>query len=222
MDPRRRALNYVVCDIMAPAVVRNSLDTYTDLVYGSPEGVRNNNCYAWASGHCRTAGNNKLQPGDLSPSAASESPMDLRSCGSLQRRARADLGPDAKTLGPSGSCPEGWHAARAFLDPGKDYHWYRHHKDVLLRVPRKNGVAARPTSLANRLGLSRSAVTGSGSLFLARGADLYSHKRGLATGPLLEDSCGRLIKDPDRACRDYGDLKYTKSCGGMCVRNRVL
>ena len=82
--------------------------------------------------------------------------------------------------------------------------------------------SGRPTSLANRLGLSRSAVTGSGSLLLARGANLYSHKRGLATGPLLEDSCGRHIKDPDLACRDYGDLKYTKSCGGICVRNKVL
>jgi hypothetical protein len=210
---------------MAPAVVRDSLDTYTDLVYGSPQGIRNNNCYAWAIGHFRDSGNNKLQPGDLSPSrqgvaesrqGVAESPMSLESCGSLHRRARADLGPDARTLGPKGACPEGWHAARAFLDPGRDYHWYRHHKDVLVRTNR------RPTSLANRLGLSRSAVTGSGSLLLARGANLYSHKRGLATGPLLEDSCGRLIKDPERACRDYGDLKYTKSCGGMCVRNRVL
>jgi hypothetical protein len=201
---------------MAPAVVRDSLDTYTDLVYGSPQGIRNNNCYAWAIGHFRDSGNNKLQPGDLSPSSSAESPMNLQSCGSLQRRAREDLGPDARTLGPKGACPEGWHAARAFLDPGKDYHWYRHHKDVLVRTN------SRPTSLANRLGLSRSAVTGSGSLLLARGANLYSHKRGLATGPLLEDSCGRLIKDPERACRDYGDLKYTKSCGGMCVRNKVL
>jgi hypothetical protein len=199
---------------MAPAV-RNSLDTYTDLVYGSPQGVRNNNCYAWAIGHFRASGNNKLQPGDLSNST---SPMNLESCGSLHRRARADLGPDARTLGPKGACPEGWHAARAFLDPGKDYHWYRHHKDVLVRT------SGRPTSLANRLGLSRSAVTGSGSLLLARGANLYSHKRGLATGPLLEDSCGRHIRDPEKACRDYSSsgLNYTKSCGGICVRNKVL
>lgn len=202
----------------SPAGARSSLETYTDLVYGSPRGIGNNNCYAYAIGHYRDDGGEKLQPGDLSP--GKQKPLDLAGCESLRRRVAADLGPDARSLKPGASCGPGWHAAHAYLDPGKDYHWYRKHKDVLVRQP--GGV--RPTSLARRLGVRRDQVEvpdSSASLALVRGAGLYSHKRGLSTGPLLEDSCGKPIRDPDAACKDYGDLKYTKSCGAFCVRDKV-
>jgi hypothetical protein len=198
---------------------RTSLETYTDLVYGSPRGIGNNNCYAYAIGHYRDAGGTKLQPGDLSPGRR-RTDLNLQDCESLRRRVAADLGPDARSLRPGESCGEGWHAAHAYLDPGKDYHWYRKHKDVLVRQP--GGV--RATSLARRLGVRRDQVEvpdPSASLALVRDAGLYSHKRGLATGPLLEDSCGKPIRDPDAACKDYASLNYTKSCGGFCIRDKV-
>ena len=49
--------------------------------------------------------------------------------------------------------------------------------------------------------------------------NLFSHKQGWATGPLLKDSCGKLIKDPRKACRRYG-YNYSKYCSSFCVKNK--
>ena len=57
-----------------------------------------------------------------------------------------------------------------------------------------------------------------GHLVVIKRAGTFSHKQGLATGPLLRDAEGHTIPDPRFANRNYGDLNYTTFCGAMCVR----
>jgi len=47
--------------------------------------------------------------------------------------------------------------------------------------------------------------------------NLWSHKQGWATGPLLVDAKNRVITDPRRADRKYG-YNYSKFCSAYCVR----
>jgi len=50
-------------------------------------------------------------------------------------------------------------------------------------------------------------------------ANVFSHKRGWATGPLLTDAKGKAIIDPRKASRDYPGLNYEKYCSSFCVKN---
>ena len=52
-------------------------------------------------------------------------------------------------------------------------------------------------------------------------ANVFSHKLGWATGPLLYDAAGKVIKDPRRANRNYG-YNYTKYCSSFCVKNKGI
>ncbi len=49
----------------------------------------------------------------------------------------------------------------------------------------------------------------------------WSHKMGWATGPLLTDSCGKAIKDPRKACKNYS-FNYKNYCSSMCVRKNAV
>jgi len=53
-------------------------------------------------------------------------------------------------------------------------------------------------------------------------ANVFSHKRGWATGPLLKDAQGKMIKDPRKSSRDYSSLNYKLYCGSFCVKNRGI
>ena len=49
----------------------------------------------------------------------------------------------------------------------------------------------------------------------------WEHKRGL-TPPTTKDACGRRIKNPLKACRNYGDsYNYKIPCATFCRSNRV-
>jgi len=48
--------------------------------------------------------------------------------------------------------------------------------------------------------------------------NLWAHKQGWGTRPILVDAKGKVITDPRRANRNYGRLNYTKLCGVFCVR----
>jgi hypothetical protein len=192
------------------------------MVYGSPRGKRNNNCYAWAIGHYRDSGGVKLQPGDLAGEARD---LNLSSCKDLKRRAIQDAkAPGQKAMyaaGPRARCRPGYYKVMSFLDRGTDYHWYRQHRDLLYRVQAGNSL----TSVATKLGVPpRQIVTSSqdalrpNNVILVKNADLWSHKQGFATGPLLQDACGKVITDPRRACRDYGQYNYDTFCGSYCVQ----
>ena len=57
-----------------------------------------------------------------------------------------------------------------------------------------------------------------GKLFKFK-ANVFSHKRGWATGPLLVDAKGKAIIDPRKASRNYPGLSYGKYCSSFCVKN---
>lgn len=48
--------------------------------------------------------------------------------------------------------------------------------------------------------------------------NLWAHKQGWGTRPLLVDASGKTITDPRRANRNYGRLNYSNLCGVFCVR----
>lgn len=199
--------------------ISGSEPVFTDLVYGSPVGKVNNNCYAWALDEYRDSGGIKLQPGDLSRQSTNYNSV---SCPFLKDRTLDDN----KTRGiymvdPKAKCRRGFYKIMAFIDKGNDYHWYKQHKDLMYRV--SSGETVR--SIAKELGVPPTNVVSPsprpkpGDLVYVKNAKVFSHKQGFATGPLLRDASRRVIPDPRRANRNYGMYNYRTFCGAMCLRN---
>lgn len=202
---------------------RNTSPPYTNAVYGTPDGIDNNNCYSYAIDYYRPEGSTKLQPGDISGTLTS--PLSLRTCDKLKKRILADLKGEVYEADKGAACRPGYHEIAAVMAPGNDFHFYRRHRDVLYRV--KQGDTKK--SIADWAGISPNRVDAPSNVLkkddivLLRDARLWSHKRGLATGPLLEDSCGNPIRSPDVACRNYskdGGAAYSKVCGHYCVKTK--
>lgn len=204
--------------------VRNASETYSNALYGSPVGTSQNNCYAYAIDHYKESGGDKLQPGEL---ASVPGKLNLGNCDDLVSRALADakaMGWTLRTLRDGERCAEGYKIV-AVLAPNNDFHWYRHHKDLLYRVktPRSSEDLAREFDVPRnnvivpKVDASRVDV---GDIVLIRNADVWSHKQGFSPdGPLLRDACGKIIKDPKLACRNYGSgLDYTAVCGTFCFK----
>ena len=206
---------------------KNNRETYSNLLYGSPVGTGQNNCYAYALDVYKDSGDAKLQPGDL---AGLNGNVDLKNCDSLVARALADgraMGWDLRYVGcetRGRACSQrGAYMIVAVVAPNNDFHWYRHHKDLLYRVQTPRSIA----HLAKEFGVSTKDITIpgmtkeaiAGDLVLIKNANVWSHKRGFSEeGPLLKDACGKVIKDPARACRKYGGLDYKKVCGAFCLK----
>lgn len=205
--------------------VSGSEDMYSDLTYGSPRGKNNNNCYGWAIDEYKNSGGTKLQPGNLSPRNKGNGGDNLTSCAAVTAKALADLrGRGYKPSNPEDTCRKGYYKVMAFLAPGRDHHWYKQHKDLMVRMPQHlRDVAA----LARRLGVSPKQVYATtprpkpGEVVLVKDAGLWSHKQGFATGPILKDACDKAIRDPRKACRTYSkELNYTTFCGALCVASK--
>lgn len=198
-------------------------ETYSDLLYRTSVGIRNNNCYAWAIDFYRNAGEDKLQPGEL---AGITTPVDLRDCKDLRDRVLADgkaMGWDIRYLGLKDKpAPPGFVKIVALLAPGVDFHFMRFNKDVLYRVKTARSVS----DIAREFGVPHKRVTTakfpitSGDLILIRDANCWSQKNGFSPeGPLLRDACGRVVKDIDAACRDFGNgLNYRTVCGYFALK----
>lgn len=222
--PRRQAARRRQASQLLP--VSGGEEVFADVTYGAPRGRGNNNCYAWAIGDYRNGGGRKLQPGNLSGAAGD---LDLGSCAAISARAAADLKGRAYREDADVECRAGYYKVMAFLDKGNDYHWYKQHRHLLLRWPgagRWKGLADAAAALGVPVRSIYSPRTPprEGDVVIVRDARLWSHKRGFATGPLLRDSCGKPIRDPRAACRDYGGkdggADYADFCGAMCVRSR--
>lgn len=195
-----------------------SEDTYTDLTYGSGRGKGNNNCYGYAIDYYRNSGNDKLQPGNVSRTPGE---LNLGSCSALRRRTMADLKDRAYTTEAEAPCKSGYYKIMAFLSKNNDYHWYKQHKDALVRTSNKMrdlAALARALDVNPRQLQSASPTPRPGQLVLVKNAGVWSHKQGFATGPMLRDACGKAITDPRKACRNYGQLNYNQYCGSFCVK----
>lgn len=221
-------------------------DTYSDLLYSTPAGAGNNNCYSWAvEAYSNARGGRKLQPGDLSgvgslaANGSGNTPsngVDIGRCEDVLAKTERDAAAQRHWVrrvdaSASVACPRGSSKIMAFLDPGNDYHWYRFHRNLLYRVRHPRTVAelaaefgVRPEDV-HAPGTSSSSKTrlAKGDMVLIRGAAVWSHKRGHSPeGPLLKDACGKIIKDPRTACRDYGTgTNYTTPCGALCYSKKT-
>lgn len=197
--------------------VSGSEETFTNLTYGTNRARVNNNCWAWAIDAYADHGNRKLQPGNLSGSANVD--LNLTNCDDVRRRALADLRDDIyEAKDADAPCRSGFYKIMSFLDTrdgGKDYHWYKQHRDVLVRAEGRS-----QAQIARQFGVPTSRVAMGSTHALVLGADIWSHKQGFATGPLIVDACGKLIKDPRKACRRYSEYHYDTFCGAYCVRNK--
>lgn len=199
---------------------------FSEFEYGTRGGRGNNNCYAYALGHYRVQGGVKLQPGNMSRQSSNR---NASSCAFLTDRALDDSrGRGIYRADPTAPCRRGFYKIMSFIDPGVDYHWYVQNGSLLYRVRpqdvRGSGADTR-AAIATLFGVPTAAVVSrgqdlrAGNLVLVKGAGVWSHKQGLATGPLLFDAAGKVIRDPRRANRNYGEYNYRKSCGAFCVRD---
>ena len=105
-----------------------------------------------------------------------------------------------------------------------DFHFYKQHGEVAykmkegdtyLSVSKKFGV---PYSRILKAADKKKAKPGRRLRFKA---NIFSHKQGWATGPLVKDACGKVIRDPRKSCRNYG-YNYSKYCCSFCVKNRGI
>lgn len=203
---------------------RNTSDTYSDLLYSNPVGTHQNNCYAWAINHYRNHGDDKLQPGDL---AKIPGGVNLKNCDDLIKRALADAksqGWNLEVVSRKQECTRGSYRIVAVLAPENDFHWYRHHRDLLYRV--KTPRTVRDLALEFQVSPNAITIPGNsknarvGDIALIKNANVWSHKQGFSSdGPLLKDACGNIIKDPAAACRSYGNgLDYKIVCATFCFK----
>jgi hypothetical protein len=184
------------------------------------KGIHANNCYDYAIGDYKSYRPQKTTPGDRAGMPPIET--SLRTCAGLKKRMLADNPGNIYQCGPNTPCRRGFYKIMMFVAPTNDYgestgdfHFYKQHHLVKYRCKAGDTVG----SLAKFFEVSPSAIKGTvtpGRVITVR-ADVFSHKMGWGTGPLLVDSNNRIIKSPITAGRDYG-FNYTDYCSSYCVR----
>ena len=202
--------------------VSGSEEQFTNLVWGSPEGIVGNNCYGYALGVYRDGGYRKLQPGELAGTTSDKD--DLTQCATLKKRTLEDLATQ-KNGGylskPGVACTSGYYKIMSFVAPKKDYHFYRQTGDMLVHINENNTV----NSIAKNAGVPVKNVNippgenFKNRMVLLQDAGLWTHKRGLDE-LTTKDASGKFIKDPRKANRDYGALNYTTYCDSFCIPTR--
>jgi len=124
-----------------------------------------------------------------------------------------------------------------------DFHWYRQNRAVRYKIKTGDTVAGlakffkvtpyvirkaltnqqRPGSnndgkiANNNINFKQVGPTLKPGRIITFPVNLWSHKQGWATGPLLVDAKNKVITDPRRAARKYG-YNYSKFCSAYCVR----
>jgi hypothetical protein len=195
---------------------------FMEIPWGTPKGIVNNNCYSFALDDYSESRPIKAVPGDV---AGVDPPFDHLTCTELKRRVLADNPGAVYSERPSKTCRKGYYKVQMFIDSRDpdfaDFHWYRQHRDVLYTI--KPGDTLE--SIAKFFGRSVAYIRkhnpaisrATKNLFLPR-VNVWAHKLGHATGPLLQDSCGKAIKDPRKACRSYDSHTYNTYCSSYCVK----
>ena len=191
---------------------------FDEKFYGTPRGIASFNCYAYAINEHKSQPGSKLQPGDLSHQSSGG---DSTSCAFLVNRVLADnKRRGIKAVKPAAKCPAGYYKIMTVQDPGSDFHFYRQSGNIIYRMRPKDTIktVARDFRVPMANIVTATQKPAPGHLVVIKRAGTFSHKQGLATGPLLRDAKGHTIPDPRFANRTYGDLNYTTFCGAMCVR----
>lgn len=188
------------------------------------KGRRSNNCYAYAVNSYKEDRLRKSVPGNVS--GLSSFPHTYTHCNDLKRRVISDNPKKVYSSNPNSRCKKGFYKIMMFVAPNGilgygDFHFYKQHNKINYTV-RKNDTQS---SIAKKFGIPLYRVKKNSPLVRGKNivldVNVWSHKLGWATGPLLSDSCGKVIKDPRSACRKYSH-NYKTYCNSFCVKNKGI
>jgi hypothetical protein len=201
----------------------------TNTRYKGPVQRRKHNCYAYAidaasNGRVFSTVGHKLQPGEISGKSATGG---RSTCSSLKKAVLMDGKARNVYEVKSGLCKKSHTPIELFVDTkGGDYHFYKHNQGILVRSKKYDTVQSLaktydvPMSkvfVRNKQKPSKTTPLPPKSLVFIK-KNVWTHKRGLATDPLLKDACGKFIMSPEKACREYdGAYNYSKRCGRLCI-----
>lgn len=185
--------------------------------WATPKAIRNHNCFAFAMNDYFNSAVPvpKQQPGDRS--GANKSSIDLTTC-EIIKRILADNPGHVYPEAAERPCRHGFHKVFVYNDPDPengDFHLWTQVGDILYTL--KPGETVQ--KVARRFDLPPSQVFKLDQRrLLLKDTGVFAHKLGHATAALLEDSCGKVIRDPRTACRNVGKRSYSLSCGALCAR----
>jgi LysM repeat protein len=193
------------------------------------KGRQSNNCYAYAVHDYKTFRSSKSVPGEHS---GKKWPFHTYThCKGLSKRVIADNPKKVYKTKAVTKCKPGFYKIMMVVAPSNDYgnltgdfHFYKQHGSASYKI--QEGDTYK--SIAKKFGVPYSRILKAGggkSVKVGRrlnfNVNLFSHKQGWATGPLLKDSNGKVIRDPRKARRKYG-YNYSKYCNSFCVKNRGI
>ena len=198
---------------------------FTNRRWGSNKGIPNNNCYAYAVGDYEAYRWQKSIPGDRS--GLSTVKHDYTTCKDIPTRVISDNPKSVYKVDGNKKCKKGYYKIMMFVSSGRpnsyirqgDFHFYKQHGVIEYKV--KQGDTIK--SVAKYFKVPESRIKKAGPFKVGKrvifNANVFSHKRGWATGPLLGDANGKVIKDPRTASRKYTQLSYDKYCSSFCVKD---
>ena len=201
---------------------------FTNRRWSTPTGIGNNNCYAYAVGDYEAYRWQKSIPGDRS--GLSNGSHNYTHCTSLPNRVVSDNPKKVYKVNANEKCKKGYYKVMMFVSPGRptnyirqgDFHFYKQHGVVEYKIKQGDTVV----SVAKFFKVPMTRVKNAGSFKVGNRivfkANVFSHKRGWATGPLLTDAKGKSITDPRKASRDYPGLNYERYCSSFCVKDRGI
>jgi hypothetical protein len=146
---------------------------------------------------------------------------DYTKCGrNLKRDVISDNPNKVYATKADAKCKPGYYKIMMVVAPNYgDFHFYKQHGEIEYRIQQGDTCA----SVARDFDVPIYRIRNNGRLKpnnkIRFKANVFSHKRGWATGPLLKDASHKIIKDPRKANRNYGSLNYSTLCGSFCVKN---
>lgn len=188
-----------------------------------------NNCYAYAFGDIRSWRPHKSVPGART---GQNGYHPYTHCKGIAERIISDNKGRVYKASANEKCLPGFYKAMMVVAPpngfkaGGDFHFYRQHGYVKYKIKNEDTLE----SVVKFFGVPRlrivRACNKAGGFMPGRTigfpCNLFSHKRGWATGALLKDSKGKRIDNPITAGRNYASLNYSKYCNSFCVKNRNI
>jgi len=201
---------------------------FTNRRWGSNKGITGNNCYAYAVGSYAAFRWQKSIPGDRS--GLSNTAHNYTKCDDLPRRVISDNPKSIYKVDGDKKCKKGYYKIMMFVSSGRprnyirqgDFHFYKQHGVVEYKI--KPGDTIK--SVAAFFKIPEYRIKKAGKFTVGKrivfNANVFSHKRGWATGPLLGDANGKVITDPRTASRKYSELNYDKYCSSFCVKDRGI
>jgi hypothetical protein len=197
---------------------------FTTRLWGSKKGIGNNNCYAYAVNDPEAFRWQKSIPGDRS--GLSNGYHNYTHCKGLPNRVISDNPKKVYKVNPIMRCKKGFFKIMMFTSPQGDFHFYKQHGVCEYKIQpgdTMKKIADFFKIPPSRIQMAAKKVGGfkEGKRIVFK-VNLWSHKRGWATGPLLTDAKTKMIKDPRKSARNYPGLNYSNFCSAFCVKDRGI